>query len=53
VNLLLGEGVATGLDLDALMTASRLCEQVLGRELHAMVARAGYGLAADAAVAHG
>ena len=44
VNLLEAEGVDTGLDRDAVLAASRLCERVLGRELHSMVARAGYGL---------
>ncbi|RFS82950.1 hydroxymethylglutaryl-CoA lyase [Actinomadura spongiicola] len=44
VNLLESEGVDTGLDLDAVMAASRRCEEALGRPLHSMVARAGFGL---------
>lgn len=44
VNLLEAEGMHTGLDLDQVMTASRRCEESLGRPLHSMVARAGYGL---------
>ncbi|PZG45106.1 hydroxymethylglutaryl-CoA lyase [Spongiactinospora gelatinilytica] len=44
VNLLESEGVSTGLDLGLLMAASRRCEQALGRTLHSMVARAGFGL---------
>lgn len=44
VNLLEAEGVGTGLDRDAVLAASRLCERLLGRELHSMVARAGFGL---------
>lgn len=45
VNLFEEMGVSTSLDLDGLMAVSRLCEQTLGRELHSMVARAGFGLA--------
>lgn len=44
VNLLEAEGFDTGLDRDAVMAASRLAEQVLGRQLDSMVARTGYGL---------
>ncbi len=44
VNLLEAEGFDTGLDRDAVLSASRLCERILGRELHSMVARAGFGL---------
>lgn len=44
VHLLEGEGFATGLDLDRVMAASRLCEEKLGRELESRVARAGFGL---------
>jgi hydroxymethylglutaryl-CoA lyase len=43
VSLFESEGVSTGLDLDRMMDASRLCEQVLGRPLDSMVARAGLG----------
>ena len=53
VNLLEAEGVATGLDRDAILAASRLCERLLGRELHSMVARAGFGLLPEWGVAHG
>ena len=35
-------GVGTELDLDRVLSASRLCEQALGRGLHSMVARAGF-----------
>jgi hydroxymethylglutaryl-CoA lyase len=48
VNLLEAEGFDTGLDLDRLMAASRLCERILGRELESGVARAGWGLLAHA-----
>ncbi|MGH3242019.1 MAG: hydroxymethylglutaryl-CoA lyase [Spirillospora sp.] len=44
VNLLESEGVATGLDLGKVQAASELCERALGRPLHSMVARAGFGL---------
>jgi hydroxymethylglutaryl-CoA lyase len=37
-------GVETGLDEDRVMAASRLCEEVLGRPLHSMVARSGFGI---------
>lgn len=40
VDLLEACGVPTGIDLDRMMAASRLCEQALGRPLHSMVARA-------------
>lgn len=41
VDLLEASGVSTGIDLDRMMAASRLCEASLGRSLHSMVARAG------------
>ena len=44
VNLLEAEGVPTGLDRDAVLAASRLAEQLLGRPLDSMVARTGWGL---------
>lgn len=44
VNLLEAEGFDTGLDLDLVEAASRLCERVLGRTLESKVARAGFGL---------
>jgi hydroxymethylglutaryl-CoA lyase len=44
VNLLEAEGCDTGLDLDRVQAASRLCERILGRTLDSMVARSGYGL---------
>jgi hydroxymethylglutaryl-CoA lyase len=44
VNLLESIGVPTGLDLDKVMEASRLCESILGRQLDSKVARAGFGL---------
>jgi hydroxymethylglutaryl-CoA lyase len=53
VNLLESMGIDTGLDLDRIMVASRACEQALGRELHSAVARAGFGLAAEAVIGHG
>jgi hydroxymethylglutaryl-CoA lyase len=46
VNLLESIGVPTGLDLDKVMEASRLCESILGRQLDSKVARAGFGLIA-------
>jgi len=47
-NLLEACGIDTGLDLDRMMAASRLCEQALGRQLYSMVARAGLSLRARA-----
>jgi hydroxymethylglutaryl-CoA lyase len=44
VNMLESLGFDTGLDLQHLLAASRLCEEVLGRTLHSMVARSGFGL---------
>ncbi len=44
VYLLETEGCATGLDLDRVLHASRLCEEKLGRPLESRVARAGFGL---------
>ncbi len=44
VNLLEAEGVSTGLDLDAVLAASALCERILGRQLDSSVGRSGYGL---------
>lgn len=41
VYLLHGEGVETGIDLDALVEVARWLEEVLGRELEGMVYRAG------------
>lgn len=41
VSLLEASGVPTGIDLDRMMHASRLCEQALGRQLRSQVARAG------------
>lgn len=41
VSLLEASGVPTGIDLDRMMQASRLCEQALGRQLRSQVARAG------------
>lgn len=52
VNLLEAEGVPTGLDLDAVMAASRLCERILGRTLDAKVGRSGYGLLPAREAAH-
>ncbi|WP_255272034.1 hypothetical protein [Actinomadura madurae] len=43
VHLFEAMGVDTGLDLERLSAASRLCEDVLGRQLHSLVARAGLG----------
>lgn len=47
VNLLEALGVSTGLDLDRVAAASRLCEEILGRTLMSRVARAGFGLIPD------
>ncbi len=52
VNLLEAEGLSTGLDRDAVLAASRLCEQILGRDLHSMVARAGFGLLPERSPEH-
>jgi len=52
VNLLEAEGVPTGLDMDKLLAASRLCERVLGRKLHSMVARSGLGLLPQGSMEH-
>ena len=41
VYLLHGEGIETGIDLDALVGVARWLEEVLGRELEGMVYRAG------------
>lgn len=41
VYLLHGEGIETGIDLDALVEVARWLEEVLGRELEGMVYRAG------------
>jgi len=41
VDLLEAQGISTGIDLDAMMKASHLCEEILERPLHSMVARAG------------
>lgn len=49
VSLFEAMGVPTGLDLDALMHASRACERVLGRELHSKVARTGFGVLNESA----
>ena len=52
VNLLEAEGVPTGIDPEALLTASRLCERLLGRTLNSMVAQAGFGLWPQRSAAH-
>jgi len=44
VHLLETEGFDTGLDLDRVLEASRLCEEKLGRTLESRVARSGFGL---------
>lgn len=44
VNLFESMGVDTGLDLPAVMACSRAAETALGRPLHSMVARSGWGL---------
>lgn len=43
VNLFEAEGIDTGIDLQKLQDASRLCETVLQRELSSRVARSGFG----------
>jgi hydroxymethylglutaryl-CoA lyase len=43
VNLLETMGVRTNLDLGRLLTVAHRCEEILGRTLHSMVARAGLG----------
>ncbi|MGY4710727.1 hydroxymethylglutaryl-CoA lyase [Mycolicibacterium sp. CBM1] len=54
VNLVEAMGLKTGLDLDALMVASKLAETALNRPLHSMVARAGFSTitAAEQEVSH-
>lgn len=52
VNLFEAMGVSTGLDLDALMHASRACEGVLGRELYSKVGRTGFGIIGDQPLVH-
>lgn len=49
VSLFDAMGVRTGIDLDALASVSRACEEALGRPLHSMVARAGFRHSAAAA----
>jgi len=46
VNMFEAMGVPTGLDLTALIETAHRCEEVLGRQLHSMVARSGLGLVA-------
>lgn len=41
VNLFESMGIATGIDLDDLLSTSEFCEQALGRELHSRVGRSG------------
>lgn len=41
VSLFDSMGVATGIDLDGLISAAKYCEQVLGRELYGRVTRSG------------
>jgi hydroxymethylglutaryl-CoA lyase len=41
VNLFESMGIATGIDLDALMVTAEFCEQTLGRELYGRVTRSG------------
>lgn len=52
VNLLEAEGMDTGLGRGGVLEASRLCEDLLGRNLHSMVARAGFGLLPQPGLAH-
>jgi hydroxymethylglutaryl-CoA lyase len=41
VNMFESLGIATGIDLSALIETAQLCEQTLGRELHGRVTRSG------------
>ena len=41
VNLFESMGIATGIDVDALLATAEFCEQALGRELHGRVTRSG------------
>jgi hydroxymethylglutaryl-CoA lyase len=41
VGLFESMGIATGIDLDRLLSTAELCEQALGRELHGRVTRSG------------
>jgi len=43
VNVFESMEVDTGLDLRKLMLISRMCEEILGRDLHSTVARVGFG----------
>lgn len=52
VDLLESMGVATGINLDALMRVSALCETLLQRSLYSKVARAGLNPLAGAGGAH-
>ncbi|MBN3779001.1 hydroxymethylglutaryl-CoA lyase [Burkholderia sp. Ac-20345] len=52
VNVLETMGVDTGIDLGALMDASRACEEILGRELSSRVARTGFHPQLDARLRH-
>lgn len=46
VNMFEAMGVPTSLDLTALIETAHRCEEMLGRQLHSMVARSGLGLGA-------
>ena len=52
VNLFEAEGVSTGLDLDTVLEASKLCERILGRELESTIARCGWGLLPQGRLEH-
>jgi hydroxymethylglutaryl-CoA lyase len=52
VNLFEAQGIATALDLDRVMAASRLCEETLGRELDSKVARSGFASTAAEEMRH-
>jgi hydroxymethylglutaryl-CoA lyase len=52
VNLFEAQGISTGLDLDRVMAASRLCEQTLGRSLESKVARSGFAVSTMKDIEH-
>lgn len=52
VNIFEAQGIATGLDLDRVMAAARLCEETLGRTLDSKVARSGFASTAAQELRH-
>src|SRR5262245_2983981 len=50
VNLFESMGIHTGIDVEGLLDTARLCEKVLGRELHGKVTRSGVNPLLDAPI---